>query len=75
MQVNLPDLISNIADGPKIYQVMWIMQHVGPRLQGQIMNMHGVASLAYGQGTEISFVCSLTCLSLVVFRTLSITAL
>jgi len=51
------------------------MQHVGPRLQGQIMNMHGVASLAYGQGTEISFVCSLTCLSLVVFRTLSITAL
>lgn len=62
MQVNLPDSILNIPDGPNNYKVTWIMQNIGPHLQGQSMNMHGITSLAYGQRIKISFVCTLTCL-------------
>lgn len=74
MQVNLPDLILSIPDGLNNYQVTWIMQHIGPHLQGQSMNMHGITSLAYGQRIKTSLVCTLTCLFFIIFRTLSVTA-
>lgn len=73
MQVNLPELILTIPDGPNNYHQ--VMQHIGPHLQGQSMNMHSITSLAYGRRIKISFVCTLTCLFFVIFRTLSVTAL
>lgn len=50
------------------------MKHIGPYLQGRSMNMHDITSLAYGQRTEISFVCALTFLSFNIFSTLNVTA-
>lgn len=50
------------------------MQHIGPYLQEQSMNMNDITSLAYGQKIKISIVCTLIYLSFNTFRTLSVTA-